>query len=79
MIKTLSIIAIILTLSACTMSVRQCPTGQTAVSLENGVLVYTPVMGLCPIPKSIGPNTSGVFADGHLPAPTPGSEWWNAF
>lgn len=74
MTRIIAIAALALTVAACS-TTRQCPTGQTAVSLVNDVLTYTPVMGACPTYSSPGPNTGGVFADGHMPAPAPGMGW----
>lgn len=79
MLKTLAIIALATSLGACTITARQCPTGQTAVSLADGVLIYEPVMGACPHYPSLSPSGGSSLSDGPMPAPAPGDEWWNLF
>ena len=70
--RIIAISAVTLTLAACT-TTRQCPTGFTAVSMVDGVLTYTPVMGSC----SFDSISNGSLSDGPMAKPEAGQEWWN--
>lgn len=71
--RIIAIGAITVALAACT-TTRQCPTGFTAVSMVDGVLTYTPVMGSCGSFDSI---SNGSLSGGRMEAPEAGKEWWS--
>jgi len=71
-VPALALVAI--TLTACSTS-RTCPTGQTAVSLVDGVLVYEPVYRPCD--PLTAPGYNGGLSDGPMRPANPGEAWWD--